>query len=353
MTSFGQILVNGVIVAAIQKRGKKYRVRVIRRGFATESKTFNTHAEAIRWGRDIETQIDQGLIKPSNNSSKHILDKSALFQDAADHYKKTHSIHKKIVRCETSRLNILIKRWGNLPVTQVQKPAVLALRDDLLKLGRSGETINHYFNTISKLFQMLNDEWDIEITNPIKGLKRMPPSQGRTKRVNAELEALLLSGCDKLSIPLLRSIIQFAIHTGMRRGELMGLTWADIDIPNRKAYLHSTKNGEPRQVPLSSHAITLLEALPMDGVKAFPMGMDALRSQFNRLKIYLKGKWEGTGINPFDDLRFHDLRHEALSRMSDKGLNTIELAQISGHKTMKLLARYTHPRFDLVLDKLG
>jgi len=77
-------------------------------------------------------------------------------------------------------------------------------------MGRSGETINHYFNTISKLFQMLNDEWDLEIPNPIKGIKRMPSSKGRSKRVNLELESLLLYGCDKLSLPLLCSIIQFA-----------------------------------------------------------------------------------------------------------------------------------------------
>jgi integrase len=339
-------------MAAIQKRGKKYRVRVIRRGFPTQSKTFNTHAEALRWSRDIETQIDHGLIRPTKQYSIHILDKSTLFKDAADHYKKTHSIHKKIVRCETSRLNILIKRWGNMPITQVDKSAVLTLRDDLLKLGRSGETINHYFNTLSKLFQMLNDEWDMQIANPIKGIKRMPASQGRTKRVNAELELLLLSGCDQLSLPLLRSIIEFAIQTGMRRGEVMGLSWVDIDLPNRKAYLHQTKNGEPRQVPLTRQAMAVLEGLSRDEERVFPMGMDALRSQFGRLKVFVKAQWIGVGVNPFDDLRFHDLRHEALSRLSDAGLNVIELSHISGHRTLGMLKRYTHPSHDAILRKL-
>jgi len=339
-------------VAAIQKRGKKYRVRVIRRGFTTQSKTFNTHAEALRWSRDIETQIDQGLIRPSNQHSMRILDENTLFQDAADHYKKTHSIHKKIVRCESSRLNILSKRWENLPITQVDKSSVIALRDDLLKMGRSGETVNHYFNTISKLFQMIKDEWDVNIANPIKGIKRMPPSQGRAKRVNVELEFLLLTGCNKLSLPLLRSIIQFAIQTGMRRGEIMGLTWADIDLLNRKAYLHNTKNGDARQVPLTWQAIAVLEALTKDGEMVFPMGMDALRSQFNRLKNYAKDQWNGVGTNPLNDLRLHDLRHEALSRLSDAGLNVIELSHISGHRTLGMLKRYTHPSHEAIFSKL-
>ncbi|QWD86374.1 site-specific integrase [Polynucleobacter paludilacus] len=339
-------------MAAIQKRGKKYRVRVIRRGFPTQSKTFITHAEALRWSRDIEIQMDRGEFKSHEAERSRMVDKSIPFQQAAHHYQKTHSIHKKIVRCETSRLNILIKRWGDLEVGKVDKQSVITLRDDLLKMGRSGETINHYFNTISKLFQMLKDEWDIDIANPIKGIKRMPPSQGRTKRVNVELECLLLSGCDQLSLPLLRSIIQFAIYTGMRRGELMRLTWADIDLPNRKAYLHQTKNGEPRQVPLTRQAIAVLEALSKDEERVFPMGMDALRSQFGHLKEYAKGRWNGIGVNPFYDLRFHDLRHEALSRLSDAGLNVIELSHISGHRTLGMLKRYTHPSHEAIFLKL-
>ena len=199
---------------------------------------------------------------------------------------------------------------------------------------------------------MLNDEWDLGIANPIRGIKRMPPSQGRTKRVNPELEALLLTGCNQLSLTLLHSIIQFAIQTGMRRGEIMGLTWADIDLPNRKAYLHDTKNGDPRQVPLTRQAMAVLEALTKDEGKVFPVGMDALRSQFGRLKDYAKGQWNSIGINPFDDLRFHDLRHEALSRLSDAGLNVIELSHISGHRTLGMLKRYTHPSHEAIFLKL-
>ena len=199
---------------------------------------------------------------------------------------------------------------------------------------------------------MLNDEWNLDIANPIKGIRRMPPSKGRTKRIYGAIEQQLLDSCEHLSLPLLRSIIQFAIQTGMRRGELMGLTWADIDILNRKAYLHNTKNGESRQVPLTRQAMAVLEALSKDEERVFPMGMDALRSQFGRLKDYAKGQWNGVGANPFNDLRFHDLRHEALSRLSDTGLNVIELSCISGHKTMAMLKRYTHPSHEAILKRL-
>jgi integrase len=240
-----------------------------------------------------------------------------------------------------------------LPVKEVDKLAVLALRDDLLKLGRSGETINHYFNTISKLFQMLEGDWDLPIPNPIKGIRRMPCPQGRTKRVNASVEEQLLLSCRKLSLPLLSSIIEFAIQTGMRRGELMGLNWVDIDLPNRKAYLHTSKNGEPRQVPLTQRAVAVLQSLgKKDEGKVFPMSMNVLRNHFERVRADCKSNWNTAGINPFDGLRFHDLRHEALSRLSDAGLNVIELSYISGHKTLGMLKRYTHPSHQAIFMKL-
>ena len=342
-------------MAAIQKRGKKYRARVIRKGIPSLSKTFSSHVEALRWSRDIESCIDRGEIKPNLTRPKQGLsrDSNPLFQDAAEHYIKTHSIHKKIVRSETYRLRILIKRWGDLRVEQIDKFAIMELRDDLLNLGRSGDTINHYFNTLSKLFQMLSGDWDLQIANPIKGIKRMPPTQGRNKRVSKKVEWQLLSACNQLSMPLLSSIIEFAIQTGMRRGEMMGLSWTDIDLPNRRAYLHTSKNGEPRQVPLTQRAKSVLELLKKNTEdKVFPMSLNVLRNQFERVVEHLKNEWSEIDSNPYMDLRFHDLRHEALSRLSDAGLNVIELSHISGHKTLAMLKRYTHPSHEAIFAKL-
>ena len=337
-------------MASIQKRNSSFRVRITRQGKSTLCATFYSRLEAVQWAKQTEAQLRLGLYEES--VTPIMTNHEVLFEEAANHYMKTHTIHKKIIRCETSRLQILIKRWGNLPVSKIDKSSVITLRDDLLKMGRSGETINHYFNTISKLFQMLNGEWELRIPNPINGIKRMPSSKGRRKRVNLELESRLLYGCDKLSLPLLRSIIQFALQTGMRRGELMGLTWTDVDLSNRKAYLHQTKNGEPRQVPLTRQAMAVLESLPKDSERVFPMGMSGLRCQFERLKRHLKKDWNGCGANPFNDLRFHDFRHEALSRLSDAGLNVIELSHISGHKTLAMLKRYTHPSHEAIFSKL-
>jgi hypothetical protein len=335
-------------MASIQKRNGSYRVRIKRVGKTTLSKTFYSRNEALQWVKETQAKINLGLFE--DNVPKQSL---KTFEQAALHYRDTHTIHKKIARSETYRLNILIKRWGELPLEQIDKLAVMGLRDELLKLGRSGETINHYFNTLSKLFQMLNDEWDLDLPNPIKGIKRMPASQGRTKRVQDQVERMLLESCEQLGYPLLGSIIIFAIQTGMRRGEMMGLHWGDIDLPNRRAYLQNTKNGESRKVPLTKQAIEVLEGLRVMGTKAvFPMSLNVLRNQFEKVRVTAQAKWKESDENPFVGLRFHDLRHEALSRLSDAGLNVIELSQISGHKTVAMLNRYTHPSHEAILKRL-
>ena len=131
------------------------------------------------------------------------------------------------------------------------------------------------------------------------------------------------------------------------------LTWADIDLQSRSIFVQVSKNGESRQIPLTKEAQNVLKNLPIDqSGKVFPITFTQLRSQFKRVKNYAKNKWGEPGINPYEDLRFHDLRHEALSRFSDAGLNIIELSCISGHKTLAMLQRYTHPAYEAIFLKL-
>lgn len=336
-------------MASIQKRGSNFRARITREGKSTLSSTFKTKAEAIAWASETEAKIRLGLLEDATNM---VMPQETFFGIAAQHYIDTHSIYKKSSKSEIGLIKILIKRWGDLNVLEITKSQVIAFRDEMLAKGRSGSTINHYFNVISKIYQMLSEEWGFVVANPIADLKRVQSNRGRTVRVPAQIESLLMAGCVEIKTPLLASIIEFAIQTGMRRGEIMGLTWSDIDLQNRGAYLDKTKNGESRKVPLTLQAVRILDELPKENAKVFPMGFDCLRSQFKRLKRHLRIRWDGYGKNPFDDLRFHDLRHEALSRLSDAGLNVIELSHISGHRTLAMLKRYTHPSHQAIFIKL-
>ena len=128
------------------------------------------------------------------------------------------------------------------------------------------------------------------------------------------------------------------------KGELLSLCWDNIDLYRRTAHLPMTKNGTSRDIPLSSRAIDALNALPrnLSGF-VFPVSRVALRG------LWLRA-CRRAGI---EDLRFHDLRHEATSRFFEKGLNVMEVASITGHKDLRMLQRYTHLRAEDLAVKLG
>ncbi len=142
-------------------------------------------------------------------------------------------------------------------------------------------------------------------------------------------------------------MIRFAIATGMRRGEILSLEWRNIDMAQRVATLPDTKNGEARQVPLSTAAIAAITPLPRhisDGRVFWTWARgDSFQAAWKRA-FKLAGA---------PDLRFHDLRHEAVSRFFELGLNPMEVASISGHKTLQMLKRYTHLKASELVKKLA
>jgi integrase len=139
-------------------------------------------------------------------------------------------------------------------------------------------------------------------------------------------------------------LVEFAIETAMRRGELTSLRWENVNLNSRVAYLPLTKNGDSRYVPLSSKAISILNKLPRtsDG-RVFPLKTNSVSLNFLRAS-------RKAGI---PDIHFHDLRHIALTRMSSKISNVLELAAISGHKELKMLQRYTHIKAEDLVQKLA
>jgi len=128
----------------------------------------------------------------------------------------------------------------------------------------------------------------------------------------------------------------------MRRGEILQLTWDNVNLNTRTAFLPETKNGEARTVPLSENALSILKALPKQSDQVFDTTAYAIRMAFGRALKRAE----------IDDFRFHDLRHEATSRFFEKGLNMMEVSSITGHKDLQMLKRYTHLRAEDLALKL-
>lgn len=196
------------------------------------------------------------------------------------------------------------------------------------------------------------------LVNPVSQIRKPKLPQGRDRRLlPGELDRIISAS----ESPVLSNIVQFALETAMRRSEIAGMTWDQVDLKKRTVTLLETKNGEKRIVPLSTEAVRILANLPrrIDG-NVWGMASDSITQAFIRAvdrarKTYEK-ECEGKGEKPdpgfLANLTFHDLRHEATSRFFEKGFNVMEVAAITGHKTLQMLKRYTHLKAEDLAEKL-
>lgn len=337
-------------MASITQRSGSYRVRIFRKNDKPISKSFSGELEATQWLKKTQAQLELGLYQ---EEVKNQVNLKVGFSEAVEKYIPAHSVHKGNHKTEAGILRILANRWEGRCLSAINKQDIVLLKDDLLAKGRAASTVNHYLNALSQLYQIAINEWGLKVANPITGIKRMSEPQGRMKRLSIEAETTLLACCHELNLDYLADIIVVALETGMRCGEILSMRWEDVDFNNRRVLLRHTKNGDSRQVPLTSRVKPILEQLPSRNAEelVFPHCRWAIRRHFTRVVKHSAKAHKGVQ-NPFIDLRFHDLRHEALSRLSDKGLNVMEIAHISGHRTLTMLRRYTHPCHQTLLSKL-
>jgi integrase len=141
----------------------------------------------------------------------------------------------------------------------------------------------------------------------------------------------------------LRPFLLLCVETGMRRGELLSVRWTDVDLRQHTMRVLKTKNGHPRTIPLTPLAAETLRLLQRTDEQVFPVSPGAVRLAWERLR-------RRAGLQ---DLRLHDLRHEAVSRFFEYGLSVPEVALISGHRDLRMLDRYTHLRPERIARRLA
>jgi len=208
--------------------------------------------------------------------------------------------------------------------------------------GRSSQTILHEVNLISRVFEICRKDWGMEsLRNPTKRANKPKQTKGRTRRLEKGEEEKLL----KKAPQELKPIILFALETAMRRGEIATIQWKHVDLKKRYVHLPKTKNGEARSVPLSPTALAILKELPRNiQGDVFSLAADTITKKFRATVEKAR----------LEDLRFHDLHHEATNRLFENdGLDFMEIKSITGHKSMQMLARYSHLRAHKLADRLA
>ncbi|MDY0261898.1 site-specific integrase [Syntrophotalea acetylenica] len=323
-------------MASINKRGPyQWQVKIRRKGYPLQSKTFETEEDAKKWARLIESEMDRGIFVCQAEAEKTTL------EEALKRYKREITPGKKGKKQEESRINILSRSpLGPRYLASIRGTDVAKYRDERL-LERSPITVNNELILLSHLYTVAKKEWGMEgLRNPVRDIRKPKQPSGRDRRLRPGEEERLL----KHTPPRLRPLIVLALETAMRLGELVNLRWENINLARRTAHLPETKNDSARTVPLSTSAIKEFKALPrhLDG-QIFTYSANAASIAFSDL----------VKKQEIENLRFHDLRHEATSRLFEKGLNPMEVASITGHKTLQMLKRYTHLRAEDLAEKLG
>ena len=221
---------------------------------------------------------------------------------------------------------------GDIKVINLTKRHLEQFSADRKLIVKDG-TVKSELMLIKRVFKVAINKWNYGIPfNAFHGLDIPSPHKPRTRRLLSNELSILISNAKKQRNKYNSSIIQFAVETGMRRSEILKLTWNDVNLDTGIASLYDTKNGDDRHIPLTKTAIELLSNLTQSSEFVFPISANCLRLAWERCrnKSNIKG------------LRFHDLRHEAVSRFFEMGLSVPEVALISGHKDVRQLFRYTH-----------
>lgn len=324
-------------MATFRKRSNSWQARVQLVGYPDQSKSFKSYAEAVSWARKIESEIDSG-------STAHLLkaNNKILLKELLERYKQEVTCHKKHASAEAYRVDFWLRHsLASKPITSIKSADIAKWRDERVKLGRAPNTLRLELAVLSNLFTVASHEWGYEwLANPTTKVKLPKLPSGRVRRLAEHELETIVSNSESI---LLKNIVTIAVETGMRRSEIATIQGKHISLNKRTLLIPVTKNGEAREVPLSPVAIKLFKAIDyQDSARVFNITPHAITIAFGRA-------CKRAGLV---DTHFHDLRHEAISRLFERGLSLAEVATISGHKTWTMLRRYTHLSAEMIALKL-
>jgi integrase len=327
---------------SIRKRNDKWQVQVRIKDAPPVSKSFTLKQDAERWAREMEAQAQRGAL-PVNRKALDGMTLGCLVR----RYKREVVPSKKGVEIERIILDAFLRH----PICQKKlsnlTPADFAAYRDQ-RLGEiTAKSLKRQLSPIHNMFEVARDEWGLPLReNPLDKVKLKAVDNRRERRLKeGELERIFEAAKSRKN-PYIIPIILFALETAMRRGEILALRWDDVDLKRSCVTVREAKNGYSRTIPLTPAACALVRGIPGEREskqRVFPTSANAVRLSWQRIT-------KRAGI---EDLHFHDLRHEAISRFFELGLTVPEVASISGHRDARMLLRYAHANVASIGHKLS
>ena len=337
-------------MATIQQRKASdgsisYRAQIRIQGLPPQSKTFARKTDARIWASQCEAALREQRNFPTKAAERHTIAELVDRNLDVVARRRPHALLK-----QRQLLTWWKERIGRYALVHVTPALIVSERDRLRSENvgteasprhRSPATANRYLAALSRAFTFAVREWHWIHDNPLRRVSKEPEAPGRVRFLSTDERARLLVACRSSSMRELELIVMLALTTGMRRGEILGLRWGDLDRARGLIVLHKTKNRERRSVPIDSAVRPLLDRHasvrrldtdlvfphPIDQAKALPID-DAFQEVLATAEI--------------GDFRFHDLRHTAASYLAMSGATTAEIAAVLGHKTLQMVKRYAH-----------
>lgn len=310
----------------------KWNVRVIRKGYSVQTKSFVIRTDADRWARTVESEMDRGVFVCRTEAE------ATTLAQALERYRREVVPTKKGKVQEEKRISQwLLDPLSKRSLASLKGSDFAKWRDARLKTV-SPATCVRDLALLSHVFTVARTDWGIAISNPIQAIRKPRVNNARTRRFEGDEEQRLLAACRASLCPYLFRFVTLALETAMRKSEIVSLSWSEIDLARSVIEKETAKNGEGRTIPLTEKAKVALGQ----------RGIGLLFPSFPRKA------WENAIAKAkLTDFHFHDLRHEAVSRLFERDMNPIEVASVSGHKTMQMLKRYSHLRPADLLKKMN
>lgn len=314
----------------------RYRVKLRRRGFPPATATFATLADARKWERTTERDMESLRYFPQAEARRHtVSDAIARYLETVLTRKAPHTIAQ-----QTQQLEWWQDRIGALTLDRLTPGIITGIRDELAAQNQPA-TVNHYLSPLRHVCSVAVNEWSWLETNPTRKVKRLAEPRGRARYLGTAERKRLLDACRASTHPHLYTIVMLALSTGGRKEELVRLKWSQLGPCCQRITLTETKNGEVRVLPVVGPALDLLRAHiqrgPVHGKEWVFLGARG-KSPTSIDRAWYKALREA-GI---DDFKFHDLRHSCASYMAMSGASLADIATVLGHKSYDQVKRYAH-----------
>lgn len=325
----------------IRKRNGKFQVQIRLKGAPSVTRTFESKNEAIKWAREREAEKEYSF-----NDRNMKYDLNITFGEMLERYYRDISSSRVWHKRERSIIRTYRKSGlYDIRIGNISEAMIAQYRDDRLKTVKSA-TVVREIAVASHCITVAQSDWGIKVpTNVFKMVRKPKIRNGRERRISNQEWDRIVDADSKRGDKSIIHIVEFAIETAMRKGELLRARWSEVNFSNSTLYIPVTKNEYPRTIPLTPRAIEILRAIDKKHRDEVIFSI-----KYGTLSAWWKALTVAASIQ---NCRWHDLRHEGVSRHFERGLSIPEVALISGHRDYQMLRRYTHIKPENVAEKMA